>query len=206
MTNPIQGLPVIVDVTAHPPGSSESYTIDWCFQGQPSQGNTEIHLPRGSGSHDMTFRLIDNSGKGLRFKAAAADAIWVKNGKGCPTGPGNGNQMSNGSVSADRMTLTINDDNSGNAQHLGYMLRFDPDPNVFDPDIRNGGTGVGGGTSAALTTTIGAVVGVVATLLFVEAATATNVVIGAVIGAVIGFVAGLVFNSARERSGEGASG
>lgn len=204
MTNPVQGLPVIVDVTAHPPGSAEPYTIDWRFQGQPGKGNTVINLPRGSGSHDMTFNLIDNSGKGLRFKAAAADAIWVKSGKGCPTGPGHGNQMSNGSVSTDGMTLTINDDNSGNAQHLGYMLRFDPDPNVFDPDIRNGGTGVGGGTSAALTTTLGAVAGVVATFLFTEAATATNVVIGAVIGAVLGYIAGLVFNGVRERSAEGA--
>ena len=136
MTNPIQGLPVIVDVTAHPPGSSEPYTIDWRFQGQPSQGNTDIILPPGSGSHDMTFNLIDNSGKGLRFKAQANDAMWTRSGNTCPTAPGNGNnQMSNGAVSADRMQLTINDDNSGNARRLKYALRFDPDHPTNDNNV-----------------------------------------------------------------------
>src|SRR4030095_10715028 len=142
MTNPVQGLPVIVDVTAHPPGSSEPYTIDWRFKAKPSQGNTAIDLPRGSGSHDMTFNLIDNSGKGLRFKAQCADAIWVRSGTVCPTAPGNGsNQMNNGVVSTDRLRLDINDDNSGSPRRLKYALRFDPDGNDFAPDIRNGGGG-----------------------------------------------------------------
>ena len=201
MTNPIQGLPVIVDVTAHPPGSPDPYTIDWRFQGQPSQGNTVIILPPGSGSHDMTFNLIDNSGKGLRFKAQANDAMWTRSGNSCPTGPGNGsNQMSKGAVSADRMQLTINDDNSGNARRLKYALRFDPDPNMFDPDIRNGGTGITPPTT--ITSIGGAVLGVAATFLIAEATT-MNVLLGAVIGAVIGYLSGLVFSSIRERSSEG---
>ena len=201
MTNPVQGLPVIVDVTAHPPGSSDPYTLDWRFQGQPSQGNTAIILPPGSGSHDMTFKLTDNSGKGLRFKAAGADAIWVRPGPNCPTGPGSGGgQMSNAVVSSDRMQLTINDDNSGNPRQLKYALRFDPDPNMFDPDIRNGGTGFTPPTT--ITSLGGAILGVAATFLITEATT-MNLLLGAVIGAVAGYIAGLIFKGVRERSSEG---
>ena len=201
MTNPVQGLPVTVNVTAHPAGAPEPYTIDWCLQGQPWQGNTAIDLPRNSGSHDMIFNLIDNSGKNLRFKPQARDAIWVRPGHNCPNAPGNGNgQMSNGTVSADGMQLTINDDNSGSPRNLKYALRFDPDPNMFDPDIRNGGTGVGGGTSLMLlTTTIGAVAGLAATMAFTEVAKSTNLLVGALIGAGIGLIAAFVINSARSR-------
>lgn len=203
MPNPTIGLPVTVNVTAHPAGAPEPYTIDWCLQGQPWQGNTVIDLPSASGSHDMTFNLIDNSGKGLRFKATADEAMWVRRGNKCPTAKGNGGQVVFGSVSQpDRLILTVNDDNTGNPHNLCYMLRFDPDGNNFDPDIRNGGTGPGRGTSSALTTAIGAFAGVVATFLFTEAATAMNFVIGAVIGAGIGLVAGLAFNSVGERSSE----
>jgi hypothetical protein len=209
MANPKQGLPVIVDVTAHPSGAPKPYTIDWRFVGDPTgKGDTDIVFPRNSGSHNMTFRLNDQSGKGLLFKQSGTDAIWVKSGQGCPTGPGNGgNQMGVPTVSTDRLTLEINDDNSGSPRNLCYMLRFDPDGNNFDPDIRNGGGGVGsGGTSAALTTATGAIAGVVATFLFIDAATSMNFVIGAVIGAAIGFAATLVFNSVGARSSDRASG
>jgi len=73
-------------------------------------------------------------------------------------------------------------------------------------DHQRAATGIGGGTSAALVSSIGAVAGVAVTLFFVEAATAMNYVVGALIGAVIGYVAGLVFNSVRERSSEGVPG
>jgi len=208
MANPIKGQGVTVDVTAHPPGAPKPYTIDWRFVGDPTgKGDTDIVFPRNSGSHDMTFRLNDQSGKGLLFKTPGIAAIWVKSGNGCPTGPGNGgNQMGVPTVSADRLTLEVNDDNSGNPRNLCYMLRFDPDGNNFDPDIRNGGGGVSSRPSATLTTAIGAVAGIVATFLFTEAATTMNFAIGAVIGGAIGLVAGLVFNSARESSAEGSSG
>ena len=206
MTNPVKGAPVTVNVTAHPPGAPQPYSLQWRLGTDPWQ-NDPIDLPRNSGSHDMTFNLIDNSGKGLRFRAQASDAMWVRTGNVCPTAPGNGNnQMSNGAVSADRMQLTINDDNSGNRRNLKYALRFDPAGNDYDPDIRNGGGSIGGGTSAALTTTLGAVAGVAATFLFTEAVTTTNVLIGAAIGALIGLVAGLIFGSMRNRSLEGAQG
>ena len=204
MPNPVQGLPVTVNVTAHPPSASEPYTIDWCLQGQPWQGNTPIVLPRGSGSHDMTFNLIDDSGKGLAFKPTAAEAMWTARGNNCPTGKGSGNgQMTYGSVTNGGMTLGVNDDNSGNPARLYYMLRFDPDPNVFDPEIRNGGTGLT--PPSTIAATIGAAVGVAATILFTEAVTTTNVLIGAVIGAVIGYIAGLLLKGMRERS-DGAPG
>jgi hypothetical protein len=200
---------VIVDVTAHPSGPPGVYSLVWRFDGQPNQPNALIDLPKNSGPCDMTFNLIDQSNNGLRFRQAASDAMWVRPGNQCPTGPGNGNnQMSGGVVSSDRMRLDINDKNSGNPRNLKYALRFEPDGFFYDPDIRNGGGGVGsGGTSAALVVgAIGAFAGLVATYLFTEAATTMNLLIGAVIGAGIGCVAGLVFNSVRERSSEGAPG
>ena len=200
---------VIVDVTAHPSGPPGVYSLVWRFDGQPNQPNALIDLPRNSGPCAMTFNLIDQSNNGLRFKAAGSDAMWVRTGNQCPTGPGSGGgQMSGGVVSTDRMRLDINDDNSGNRRNLRYALRFDPDGFFYDPDIRNGGTGTGGGgTSAALIVgAIGALAGLVATYLFTEAATTMSFLIGAVIGAGIGYVAGLVFNSVREGSADGVPG
>lgn len=200
MANP-QGLPVLVDVFAHPPGSSDPYTIDWRFQGGPSQGNTPIDLPRGSGSHDMIFTLHDDSGKGLKFKSAAEEAMWISSGNGCPTGKGSGaNQIQFGSVSQpDRMVLRVNDKNSGNRRNLHYMLRFDPDPNVFDPEIRNGG-GTNFNTSAMITTAGGAALGAVASLLLSPAATIQSLALWVAAGAVAGYVVGLVLGGGRSAS------
>lgn len=183
------GIPVEIDVFAHPAGAPEPYTIDWRFVGGPSQGNTPIDFPRNSGSHDMTFTLHDSSGKGLRFKGTPEEAMWVRPGQNCPTGKGNGaNQVTFGSVSQpDRMVLKVNDDNSGNRRNLHYMLRFDPEGNDFDPEIRNGGGTTIVSTSAV---TIGtAVVGASAALLANDAATPATIATWAVVGGVIGFVA-----------------
>jgi len=204
MANPKIGPRVIVDVTAHPSSVPPGiYTIDWHFDGQPSEANSTIHMPRNSGSHDMTFNLINQSGRPLSFQPLADDAIWVRRGQGqCPTGKGNGKgQMSGGAVSQGGMTLDINDDNSGKTHYLTYRLNFDPPEYFYDPDIRNGGTGTGGGTTA-LSITLGALAGVAATYLFIEATTSMSFVTGAVIGAVIGLFAGLALNSVRERSFE----
>lgn len=183
------GLPVEIDVFAHPAGAPAPYTIDWRFQGGPSQGNTAISLPRNSGSHDMIFTLRDNSGKNLRFKGTPEEAMWVSPGQQCPSGKGSGaNQIRFGSVSQpDRLVLTVTDDNSGNRRNMQYMLRFDPDGNNFDPEIRNGG---GGFTLTTSTATIGsALIGAAAAFLLVESATTMSLVTWALVGAIIGFVA-----------------
>ena len=192
MGKSVKGDPVLVDVYAHPPGSPEDYTIDWKFQGGPSQGNTPIVLPKGSGSHDLTFTLHDNSGKGLAFKPKAEDAMWIGHGKGCPTGKGNGKgQIVHGTV-ANGTTLTVIDDNSGNPATLHYMLRFDPDPNVFDPEIRNGG---GGKTyTRAATAVVGAVVGALV-VSGVQANDTSMTVVGALAGAAVGYLVGTVIEN-----------
>lgn len=189
MANPVKGAPVEVDVYAHPPGSPSEYTIDWRFQGGPSQGDTPIILDPGSGSHDLTFTLHDNSGKGLKFKPNAADAMWTHPGNKCPNGPGNGNgQITNGSVTNGCMTLNVTDDNSGNPARLHYMLRFDPDPNSFDPEIRNGG---GGKTYTRIATGIGgAVAGALIASGTVAEESMTMTLVGALAGGAVGYLAG----------------
>lgn len=199
MANSITGKPVEVNVYAHPAGAPQEYTLDWRFQGEAWQGNTDIVLPRGSGSHDITFTLNDNSGKGLRFKSDPAKAMWTRRGNGYPNGKGSGKgQITYKSVSNGGMTLDVNDDNSGSPARLRYMLRFDPDPNVFDPDIRNGGGGGFVRTETMLATAAGAAVGAAAMLAMDAAATAPNIAIGAAVGAVIGFVLWLIVEGVRE--------
>lgn len=189
MANPVKGTPVEVDVYAHPAGSNPAYTIDWRFEGGAGQGNTPIDLPKGSGSHDLTFTLHDSSGKGLTFKPKPEDAMWTHPGNKCPTGPGNGNgQITNGSVSNGCMTLTVTDDNSGNPARLQYMLRFDPSGNDFDPEIRNGG---GGKTYTRIATGIGgAVAGALIASGTVAEESMTMTLVGALAGGAVGYLAG----------------
>lgn len=193
MPNPIQGLPVEVDVYANPPGSLQPYELDWRFQGGPSQGNTPIDLPKGSGSHDLIFTLHDNSGKGLKFKPVASDAMWVRNGNACPTAPGNGNgQIVHGSVTNGGTTLTVNDDNAGNPARLHYTLRFDPDPNSWDPEIRNGGGGrtLIGAEGISMATIGGAVAGALIAIWMAPQASVTMTVVAAIAGGALGYIAG----------------
>lgn len=183
------GTPVEIDVFAHPPGSPAPFTIDWRFVGGPSRGNTPIDLPRNSGSHDMTFTLRDSSGKGLRFKSTPEEAMWVRPGQQCPTGKGNGaNQITHGSVSQpDRLVLRVNDDNSGNRRNLQYALRFDPEGNDFDPEIRNGG-----GTTIISTSAVSigsALIGAAAAVLLTDQATTASIATWAAVGGIVGFVA-----------------
>lgn len=196
MANPVKGKPVEVDVYAHPPGSPEPYTIEWRFTGEPGQGNTPIRLPKASGSHDITFNLHDNSGKELRFKSTVADAIWTTSGNGCPNGPGTGNgQIGGGSVSNGGMTLQVNDDNSGSPARLHYMLRFDPDPNAFDPEIRNGGGGTSF-TGIANTMIIGgAVAGALIAVWMAPQSLLLMGLVGAVAGGVLGYLLGVLFKA-----------
>lgn len=81
----------------------------------------------------MQFNLQE---PGLRFKHPAEEAMWVRRGTShCPTGPGNGNQISFQSRTDD--VLIILNKNNGNPVNLRYMLRFDPDEE-WDPIIKNG--------------------------------------------------------------------
>lgn len=205
MPNPIKGLPVEVDVYAHPPGSPEEYTLDWRFQGGQSQGNTPIILPKGSGSHDMTFVLHDSSGKGLKFQPVAKDAMWIRNGNACPKAPGTGNgQIVHGSVTNGGMTLTVNDDNAGNPAQLHYTLRFDPDPdhNFWDPEIRNGGGGrtLIGAEGISMATIGGAVAGALIAIWMAPQASVMMTLVAAIAGGALGYIAGALITKSRAGS------
>ena len=140
---------------------------------------------------DLTFTLHDNSGKGLRFKQAASDAMWIRNNV-CPTAPGNGNgQIAHGSVTDGGMTLTVNDDNAGNPARLKYMLRFDPDPNCWDPEIRNGGGGHSliGAEGISMATIGGAVAGALIAIWAAPQASVMMTLVAAIAGGALGYVA-----------------
>lgn len=116
--------------------------------GQPGAGyfdNGVINFRHaGPKKFDLHF-VLENRGGDLRFLPDIEDAIWIKEGGPCPTGPSQAkDEFPSGSVSADGMTLTIENKNKKRKTFV-YTLRFQAagggDPVEFDPVIENGGGG-----------------------------------------------------------------
>lgn len=100
----------------------------------PAAGIEDIVIPKGTQSAQIVFHLLSNGGIGFD----TSDPIWVKMGNACPKNSGIAQQIE--LVSCNATTLTVADDNRGNACNLGYQLNFTgADP--LDPIIKNGGTG-----------------------------------------------------------------
>lgn len=101
----------------------------------------------------LSFTISDDSGLGLKFKPAGADAIWIVEKKnvgpdGSPEGPYRGDQFRDFNVSADGKTLSLTDVNDDGVLYQ-YGLRFDLGGQtvVDDPEVNNGsGGGHTGGT------------------------------------------------------------
>jgi hypothetical protein len=99
---------------------------------------------------NLSFRITDDSGLGLKFKPDARDAMWIVEKAnvgpdGSPQGPYRGKQWFNFRVSDDGRTLFVTDQNEDGVLYR-YGLRFDlgSETVVDDPDANNGSGGHGG--------------------------------------------------------------
>ncbi|MDV3256472.1 MAG: complement resistance protein TraT, partial [Sphingomonas sp.] len=95
-------------------------------------------------------------------------------------------------------------DNNGNPARLHYTLRFDPDPNSWDPEIRNGGGGrtLIGAEGISMATIGGAVAGALIAIWMAPQASVTMTVVAAIAGGALGYIAGALV--AKSLSGPSA--
>lgn len=105
--------------------------------------HARLKLEKGSGPHDISFRLYDQTGRGLQFNTS--DPIWVDEDAPCPPSAGvSTDQLAIIECAPDRLS-TVNQ-NSGRPRELRYQLNFiaaDGSQAKCDPIVDNGG-GVGG--------------------------------------------------------------
>lgn len=118
---------------------NDAGAIDFDVDGiKPSQAR--LKLDKGSGKHDISFVLHDQSGQGLRFDTG--DPIWIDEDAPCPPTAGvSTDQLSVTGCTADALSTT--NANDGRARELRYQLNFianDGSRQTCDPIIDNGGT------------------------------------------------------------------
>ena len=146
--------PVQVDVYAYLEGEDILFAQAWRTDGDPGRRQGHIEIGKGQADVPIKFHLHDRTGLNLAFLPAdegkQEGPFWC-NTLDCPTSWGDGNGQI-GDVDSSKNLLKVVDANSGEPCTLHYALRFTGDPvgsgppYAFDPDIRNGGSGVGGGT------------------------------------------------------------
>jgi len=100
---------------------------------------SRIALQKDSGSHEIDFKLKDETSRQLRFDVG--DPIWV--GEDCPCPPPQGLNSDQLSISrcSDNKLSTV-DLNTGRGRELRYQLNLsggDGSRFVCDPVITNGG-------------------------------------------------------------------
>jgi hypothetical protein len=115
-------------------------SIDFDIDGVKAK-HARLRLGRNTGEHAIHFRVLDHSGRGLRFDTA--DPIWVDEDGPCPPSPGiSSDQLGVTGCTADALSTT--NANSGRARELRYQLNFianDGSRASCDPIIDNGGGG-----------------------------------------------------------------
>lgn len=146
--------PIQVDVYAYLEGDDILFAQAWRLDGDPARRKGRIEVAEGEGDVPIKFHLHDRTGLGLAFLPADPSnqqgPFWCSTGD-CPTAWGDGDGQISG-IDSSKNLLKIVDANSGEPRTLHYALRFSGDPigsgppYEFDPDIRNGGGGVGGGS------------------------------------------------------------
>lgn len=98
----------------------------------------KIRLGPGSGAHDIHFRLVDGTRRGLKF---SDDPIWSQDNVDCPSGKGNSSQFSSVAMKGKVLVVTDKNDNPTTLK-IGYQLNFvDKGGNAlpYDPIIINDG-------------------------------------------------------------------
>lgn len=158
--------PIKVEVHAEldPTSHKVLFTDEWEASWQNGKQKGPITVPYGTNATEIHFSLRDDTGLGLNFMRNFADVIYVGTGTACPPPRGNqGGQITFRSSSAN--LLKVLNANSGNAIDLKYALRFngqdnlaggENQPYVYDPDLKNGGGGIGGVNNQAAYLLLGA--------------------------------------------------
>jgi hypothetical protein len=108
------------------------------------QGQTITFRQAGQKKFMMRF-ILQNRGASppLKFLTPASEAIWLKEGSGCPTGPFNGKEFNGSHVSNNGAELTLKNENETTLSY-SYALRFKTEGGAiekYDPVIENGGGG-----------------------------------------------------------------
>jgi len=135
--------PLIVDVYAYLEDEDVLFSHAWRRRGAPRRKQGRLEIPKGERDAPIHFLLHDRTKLDLTFKSPECEAIWVDLDQ-CPTGAGNGGQITFESVA--RNLLRVTDANAGGACTLHFALRFDGipigvgPPYEYDPEIRNGGS------------------------------------------------------------------
>ena len=146
--------PVQVDVYAYLEGDDILFAQAWRLDGDPGRRKGHIEIGKGQGDVPIKFHLHDRTGLKLAFLPTDVDKqegpFWCS-ALDCPTSWGDGSGQISGVESSNNL-LKVVDANKGEPCTLHYALRFtgapigSGPPYAFDPDIRNGGGGVGGGS------------------------------------------------------------
>lgn len=147
------GNPVKVEVHAcldpatHKVKFSDEWEADWVVGKQKGK----IEVPYGTPPTEIHFHLRDDTRLHLNFMRSFSDVIYISTGSVCPPPRGNqGGQIT--FVSSTSNLLKICNNNSSTCD-LKYALRFngrdnvaggENQPYVYDPDLKNGGGGIGG--------------------------------------------------------------
>jgi hypothetical protein len=102
------------------------------------KGRTLTFKNNGHPGFLVVFHIVDDTGRGFRFKRDPEDALWVRPiivpGDECPQGPCSWGQFEPQSVTGSRMMLIVRNRNEY-TQKFGFTLRvIDADDNEEDLD------------------------------------------------------------------------
>jgi len=146
--------PIQVDVYAYREGDDILFAQAWRAEGDSGSRKGHIVIAKGEADVPIKFHLHDRTSLNLAFLPAdegkQEGPFWC-NTLDCPTSWGDGDGQISG-VDSSKKLLKVVDANTGEPRTLHYALRFTGDaigsgpPYEFDPEIRNGGAGVGGGS------------------------------------------------------------
>ncbi|HVM39051.1 MAG TPA: hypothetical protein VM265_11780 [Sphingomicrobium sp.] len=140
------GTPVLVEVYAQPcPKDQIAWSSRWKFRGSSHWQEDPIVIPAKKADQAATpiqFDLIDSTGRGLKFEAAAEHAIWSRRNQ-CPDEdqPCHDSELELSCGAPQLKRLTVLDRNTVECS-VFYRLRFrdrNGKPVSYDPEIRNGG-------------------------------------------------------------------
>ncbi len=151
---PVKAREVHVDVYAFEADGDVLFAQAWKREGEPKRKKGHITIDEGDGDIPIRFHLHDKTGLNLAFlpvdPAKQEGPFWCDVGD-CPTAWGNGSGQISSIENLPSGMLRVVDANTGEPCTLHYALRFKAGTVAgsiyeFDPDIRNGGGSVGGGS------------------------------------------------------------
>lgn len=114
-------------------------TLDWDMDGKKPHQCSHEFKPK-SGSHDVTFKLDDDTGRDLRFDCRHPFSEHKTETRACPPDGSKSDQIE--VIACSPNELTVSNANSGDACTIQYKLSFldkKRDAVEIDPEFKNGG-------------------------------------------------------------------